>query len=314
MNNPLVSIVICCHNRRSYLEQTLKSVLSQNYAPVEIIILDDGSTDGTDELVARYGNKVRYQWQHQQGIAAARNAACKLAKGELIAFQDDDDLMEPNRIVELYRALCEYPSAVFATGGYAIIDMEGNLTGRQNLPSWDNINDDVALINDAYRAILWPEIPANPHTTLFRRSDGERIGWFDTAFKYSASDKDFYARLALLGPVVYVKKIVSYYRRGHSSIWSSSIRAAYGSLQLWQKHLNLMSLQHEALRQRLLDKTLRVLRQIARGESEGDSVNTSEAQVLRARAIALLDPMQRMNYAWYRSIKLPIRRLVKRNG
>lgn len=81
-----------------------------------------------------YGDRIRYFWQENQGIAATRTAACRLARGEFIAFQDDDDLMPPDRIVHLYKGLRKYPSAVFATGDYAIIDAEGNLTGKRWLP------------------------------------------------------------------------------------------------------------------------------------------------------------------------------------
>jgi len=314
MGNPLVSILICCHNRREYIEQTLESVFAQRYEPVEIVVVDDGSTDGTRELMAGYGDKVKYHWQQRQGIAGARNTACRLAKGEYIAFQDDDDLMEPNRIIILYKALCKYPQAVLATGGYEIIDPEGKLTGSKNLPLYESGSDETVLFEDAYHAILWPMVPANPHTTLFRRSDGERIGWFDTTFTYSASDKDFLARLAQLGPLVYVMKTISYYRQGHSSIWSNKLRANYGSLQLWQKHLAIIKDGHDALKRRIGERSLGVLCQIALEESKGLSAPDAEAPLYRERAIALLDPVQRLKYVFYKSIKLPIRRLVKSNG
>jgi glycosyltransferase involved in cell wall biosynthesis len=109
----------------------METVFAQRYKPVEIVVLDDGSTDHTQELMKSYGDRVRYFWQENQGIAATRTAACRLAKGEFIAFQDDDDLMPPDRIVHLYEGLCQYPSAVFATGDYALIDPEGNLTGKR---------------------------------------------------------------------------------------------------------------------------------------------------------------------------------------
>jgi len=85
---------------------------------------------------------------------------------------------------------------------------------------------------------LWPKVPAAPHTTLFRKVDGEKIGWFDQQFSDASEDKDFFARLGQLGPVVYVPKIVSYYRRGHDgSLTSNHVRVAYRQFLLFEKHL-----------------------------------------------------------------------------
>ena len=87
MNRHLVSIVVCCYNREHYLRQTMESIFDQKYDPVEIVVLDDGSTDGTYDLIKSYGDKVRYFRQENQGIAVARTNACQLASGDLIAFQ-----------------------------------------------------------------------------------------------------------------------------------------------------------------------------------------------------------------------------------
>ena len=134
----------------------METVFAQVYEPVEIIILDDGSTDGTDKLMASYGDRVRYQWQEGQGSAAARNAACQLAKGEYIAFHDDDDLMLPHRVSHLYEVLCQFPDAVFITSGYGIIDAEGKQTGKTWCPPHPDGSREARLIEDAYRAIMWP--------------------------------------------------------------------------------------------------------------------------------------------------------------
>lgn len=98
----------------------MESVLSQRYRPVEIIVMDGGSNDRTDELMVTYGDKGRYYWQ--EGVAVARTRASQLVKGEYVAYQDDDDLMPPDRISRLHKALQEYPDAIFATGDYALID------------------------------------------------------------------------------------------------------------------------------------------------------------------------------------------------
>jgi glycosyltransferase involved in cell wall biosynthesis len=131
MDNPLISIVVCTCNRAEMLKQTMETVFAQQYRPVEILIVDDGSTDNTKELMESCGDRVRYYRQENKGIAATRTTACKLAIGEYIAFQDDD-LMSADRILNLYETLCKYPEAGFAVGNWAYIDAEGNLTAKKS--------------------------------------------------------------------------------------------------------------------------------------------------------------------------------------
>ncbi|MGI8739295.1 MAG: glycosyltransferase family 2 protein [Gammaproteobacteria bacterium] len=312
MDKPLVSIVVCCHNRRHYLEQTMKSVFDQTYRPVEIVVLDDGSTDGTDELMRGYGDRVRYHWQENRGIAATRTAACRLARGELIAFQDDDDLMAPQRITSLHDALIAHPSAVFAVGDYALIDPEGNLTGARWMPGNLDEVDKPRLVEDAHAAVLWPKVPGVPHTTLFRAADGERVGWFDEAFKYACSDADFFARLARLGPIVYVKEIVSYYRRGHSAMWNNQLRADYSRLQLFEKHLELAIDDDDSLRKQLQFRLRQMLIQIARLKHQGVQLTESDLEVYVQRGLEMLEWGDRMRYKWHDSVKLPLKKLVGR--
>jgi len=167
MSNPLVSIIVCCYNRGHYLQQTMESIFAQRYEPIEIVVVDDGSTDNTPELMASYGDKVRYFWQENQGIAATRTAACRLARGEFIAFQDDDDLMLPDRIVHLYEGLRQYSSAVFATGDYAFIDPEGNLTGKRWLPG--SLEDREKPVYKLLTLVLYIKFLPSHEDTMKRR-------------------------------------------------------------------------------------------------------------------------------------------------
>ena len=156
MNNPLVSIIVCTHNRADKLEHTMKTIFAQKYKPVEIVILDDGSTDNTEELIKSYGKKIRYYKQENKGIASARTAGCQMARGEYIAFQDDDDLMPPERIIHLYEALCRYPEATLAVGDWIVIDHEGNSTGKRSKVNIKAQKEEALLIEDGCKAVLWP--------------------------------------------------------------------------------------------------------------------------------------------------------------
>lgn len=314
MTSPLVSIVICCHNRRHYLEETLQSVFAQSYPTVEVIVMDDGSTDGTPELMKKYQGCVRYFRQETQGIAAARTHASRLALGEYIAYQDDDDLMPPNRIVTLLHALETFPEAVFATGDFALIDADSKLTGHRWMPGGLDERDPPVLLEDGQQAVLWPTVPAVPHTTLFRRELGERIDWFDPEFKYACSDADFLARLGELGPVAYVREVVSYYRRGHAALWADDLRTSCSRVQLWEKHIERVRGGkpdlHERLQERLLNVVVRLerWRRTANGNAAYGEFDLDDYV---RRGLARLSGRQRLTYQFQTRVKLPFRDLVQ---
>lgn len=315
MSSPLVSIVICCHNRREYLGLTLDSVFAQNYRPVEVIVMDDGSTDGTDEFMATYGKGVRYYRQHAQGIAAARTAASRLARGEYIAYQDDDDIMPPDRIVTLLHALQAFPQASFATGDFALIDAQGTLTGHRWMPGPLDLQEPPVLLEDGQNAVLWPRIPAVPHTTLFRRELGERVGWFDLDFKYACSDADFLARLGRLGPVAYVREVVSHYRRGHAALWADNVRTGCSRVQLWEKHLDLIGNDNPALTTRLQERMLGIVVQLHAHLAAGDrDATTFDVESYIARGLAKLSATRRIRYQLQTRLKAPLKRSLRAAG
>jgi glycosyltransferase involved in cell wall biosynthesis len=313
MNYPLISIVVCTYNRAEMLKQTMETIFAQKYRPVEIVVVDDGSTDSTKELIASYGDRVRYYRQENKGIAAARNIGCKLARGEYIAFQDDDDLMPPNRIVCLLKALRQYPNAVIALGDWVFIDAEGKLTGERSKFKIRSENINPILIEDGYKAVLWSTIVPTPHNTLFRKADGNRIGWFDTRFFHGCSDMDFFARLGQLGPIVYVPEVVSYFRRGHLSIWDkkNELLGEYSFFLLFEKHLKSLNIEQKDLKKRLKLRMLSVLMRIAFLKSRGLKVSHSIPEDYLKRGLSLLDIKGVLRYSFYTLIRIPLRKLIK---
>jgi len=98
MNPPLISCIVPAFNGERYLKEALDSILAQTYRPLEILVADDGSTDATAAVVARYGEQVRYLCQSTAGPAAARNLGLRAALGALVAFLDQDDLWHPEKL------------------------------------------------------------------------------------------------------------------------------------------------------------------------------------------------------------------------
>ena len=109
---PLVSVVIPTYNRSSMLQEAVASVLDQDYRPLELIVVDDGSTDATVEVVRGFGAAIRYLRQDRQGVSAARNAGIAAARGQLIALLDSDDLWLPHKLSRQIDFFGKHPAAV----------------------------------------------------------------------------------------------------------------------------------------------------------------------------------------------------------
>ena len=108
-NKPLVSVIIPAYNCERYLAQAVKSVLAQTYRPIEIIVVDDGSTDGSADIAKRFELAVRYYFQPHSGIGAARNHGIHLAQGNYFAFLDADDLWVKDKLARQMKAFKDDP-------------------------------------------------------------------------------------------------------------------------------------------------------------------------------------------------------------
>ena len=98
MKRQLISCIVPVFNGELYLAEALESILKQSYRPLEIIVADDGSTDGTEAIVARFGTQVRYLYQPNSGPATARNLGLGAVRGEFVGFLDADDLWHPEKL------------------------------------------------------------------------------------------------------------------------------------------------------------------------------------------------------------------------
>jgi glycosyltransferase involved in cell wall biosynthesis len=132
-----VSVLIPTYNRKVYLRKTLESVFAQTYKDYEVVIVDDGSTDGTEEMIRGTGYPVKYYWVDHIGQYAARNKLIELAQGEYITFVDSDDLLFPDTIERLIKAVEAYGPNVIAYGAHVGIDEKGSFVKRKRrlLPS-----------------------------------------------------------------------------------------------------------------------------------------------------------------------------------
>jgi len=202
---PLVSVVIPSYNYARFLGDAIESVVRQVYERVEIVVVDDGSTDDTARVVGSYP-AVKYVRQENQGLAAARNTGIRHATGEYVVFLDADDRLLPTALAAGVESLRDHPEAAFTWGRFRCIGGDGSPLDDTVPPS---LPDD-----DPYRALLRMNHIVNPATVMYRREAIERIGGFDLDASVRASeDYDLYLRLASEYPICRHFETVVEYRK-----------------------------------------------------------------------------------------------------
>lgn len=200
----LVSIIIPAYNGDRYLARTLESIFSQTYSRYEIIIVDDGSTDHTRQCLQPYGDRIRYVYQQNQGVAAARNHGMKLAQGEFVAFLDQDDVMLPEKLALQVSAFENNLAVGIVHSGWRLVN-----AAEQPLSDIEPWHD--APILDAEGWLR--RMPVLLSAMLFRRQWLEQVGEFDSQYQ-QACDVDLVQRLALLGcQTVWVRQVLVLYRQ-----------------------------------------------------------------------------------------------------
>ncbi len=184
---PLVTVVIPTYNTARYLREAIDSVLAQTYSPVELVVVDDGSTDETPALVRAYANRLRYHRQENRGFANALNTGIRLAHGEWIAWLSADDAFLPPKLERQVHHLSHHPEiAVSYTAYYEINESGRRLREVRVRPPYDNHVTPRHLLDCCY---------VNGSTCLFRRHVFETSGFFDERLGPSA-DWEMWMRIA----------------------------------------------------------------------------------------------------------------------
>ena len=192
---PLVSIIIAAYNAEAFIGRTLESILLQTYRSFEVLVVDDGSQDGTVGIIREYSRldaRIQLFQQANGGVASARNVAVERSKGQFIAPIDADDIAYPKNIERQVQCLLEAPSSVGVSYVWSIdIDEHDVPTGKFRASE---------ITGEVYPTLLCHNFLGNASSTLIRRDCFDKVGLYDTRFKdeYSqgCEDWDLYLRLA----------------------------------------------------------------------------------------------------------------------
>jgi len=177
---PTVSCVIPVYNGQAYLAEAIDSLLGQDYSALEVVVVDDGSTDGTAGVIARYGRRIVALHQDNAGVSVARNRGVAAAGGELLCFLDADDRALPGRVAAAVAAFSNDPT----------LDLVG-LSGFFWTPEFREADRQA---DPRFHAPFWREqLPAYIGTWMLRRPLWGRVGGFKPGMRFS-EDTDWFSR------------------------------------------------------------------------------------------------------------------------
>ncbi|MBV8479017.1 MAG: glycosyltransferase [Actinobacteria bacterium] len=229
-----LTAVIVTYNRARYVADAIESVLAQD-VDLELLVVDDGSTDDTAEVVSRYGEDVRYVRQDNRGRAGARNTAVRLARGDLIAFCDSDDRWLPGRLERELEAIEDRPDVGMVHGQVELTDCDLR-------PLAAETHANRTIFSEAHRGgATYAGYASNcrclSSTILVRREVFDSVGMYDASLPIE--DYDFYLRLLLHWDVLFLDGPPLAQYRTHSE-GNAAPNLAAGQIRTAEKHLALL--------------------------------------------------------------------------
>lgn len=226
MDSPLVSVIIPCFNGEKYICDAIDSVLQQTYPNIEIIVVNDGSTDNSAKIITGYGKKLHVLHQENTGLSAARNAGVKAAKGKYLAFLDCDDYWDQGFVELMSEKLIKDKAAISYCGWQHV----GEKTSIPFIPP-DYENEDK-LHNLLKFASLWPVHGAMVTKKILPDPP------FNIEYK-SCEDYDLWLRIASSHGISLVPKVLAFYRQhNQGQLTSNQARIGFYNLMVKERFLN----------------------------------------------------------------------------
>ncbi len=217
-----VSVVIPAYNAARFIDDSISSVLSQTYRPLEIIVVDDGSRDETRTVVERYAKDVRYIYQDNAGPSAARNHGVREARGDWIAFLDSDDYWEPDHLESLIKHAQLHEDVVLVYCGKKIVDAHGKrldkFKNQTQFPSgW------------TFSELLFANYISSCSVVMAKRSILLDVGGFNTDIKNS-EDYHLWLRIAAIAPIIGIPSYTVNYRIHDSNLTLQTLAQVRGHM------------------------------------------------------------------------------------
>jgi glycosyltransferase involved in cell wall biosynthesis len=222
---PCVSVVIPTYNRSKLLRMAVDSVLAQTYPHIEVIVVDDGSTDDTAEVMAQYAGRVTYLRQANEGVAAARNGGIRAASGDYVTCLDDDDLILPTKIERQVQVLASRPGVGLVHCRFYFADEDGNYLHKVGL-----LPEGEVLHKLVHSNFVWASAPLIPRRCF------DQVGLFDEEIPSVVADWDMWLRIAQAGfPFACVQEPLGAYRIHSDGMMSNVAELEHGIFAVLEK-------------------------------------------------------------------------------
>lgn len=219
-----VSVIIPVYNGGKYLAEAIQTVRNQHYQSLEIIVVDDGSTDNTPTVATQFQDSIRYVYQENSGPAAARNRGISMAKGDIIAFLDVDDLWPKDKLKLQVSYLAAHPSVDIIQGSIQQIHLSASasnqvldLTRRDSSKSYKDVNLGSAL----YRKYVFEKVGLFDETLSF----AEDVDWFIRAWEHGISK-------------VILEDVTLFYRKHDTNMTIGKSLVELGFVKVFKRHLD----------------------------------------------------------------------------
>lgn len=219
-----VSVIIPTYNRENLIKKALDSVEAQTYPDYEVVVIDDGSTDHTREVVESYGEKVHYFYQENQGIAGARNAGIKRSSGEYIAFLDSDDYWLPEKLERQMALFGEHPEYGMVASCCASVRLDGRFRGknRPGKSGW--------ILRDLFNKNF-----IRTSSAVIKKVCLEKVGLFDEALS-ECEEYDLWLRIAAQYPIGFINESLAVYVDNPEGVSTDSLAGRLLRLQVLEKN------------------------------------------------------------------------------
>jgi len=229
-NQPLVSVLITNYNYDRYLREAIDSALNQTYPHIEIIVVDDGSTDNSKEVIASYKNTIIPVIKENGGQASAMNAGFAISQGEIICSLDADDVWLPTKVEQVVQAACAYPNAVVIYHKVQNVDGTGQPIGKP-WPPYKVIRGDIS--SKVVKTGGWWPFPPSTALSFTRKFLAKVMDIPEEDYRFSA--EPYLADLApFIGEVVGIDQALSLFRFHGANNWSHPIELDKRYLQNYE--------------------------------------------------------------------------------
>jgi glycosyltransferase involved in cell wall biosynthesis len=238
----LVSIIMPVYNRETFLNLAIISALSQTYKDIELVIIDDGSTDSSRDIIRKFSNsyprRIVPLFQEHLGPTVARNNGIKKASGGFIAFLDSDDLLMPGKISRQIDIYSSCPSFSFIYTGYNLIDTNGK--------EFQRIYPDRYFSGNIYKKLWIKDNFISGGTIMVKKNNLHDVGLFDESLT-GAENLDLRIKLSKIGPVGFVNDILYSYRRHDSNLSSNTTSMTANYLNMVANHFGVDGIKNRSL-------------------------------------------------------------------